>query len=93
MIQLDICTKEDYGRLEQLIADLSNEINQLKELKSPKEFITRKEAAEILKVSVTTVINYEKRGIIIAYRIGNRIRYKQKDILNAPVAIERARSY
>jgi len=93
MTKLDICTKEDYGRLEQSIADLRNEINQLKELKSPKEFITRKEAAEILKVSVTTVINYEKRGIIIAYRIGNRIRYKREDILNAPVAIERARSY
>ena len=93
MIQLDICTKEDYGRLEQSIADLRNEINQLKELKSPKEFITRKEAAEILKVSVTTVINYEKRGIIQAYRIGNQIRYKREDILNAPVAIERARSY
>jgi len=39
------------------------------------------------------VINYEKRGIIQAYRIGNQIRYKREDILNAPVAIERARSY
>jgi len=93
MTKLEICTKEDFEKLERLIADLRNEINQLKELKSPKEFITRKEAAEILKVSVTTVINYEKRGIIIAYRIGNRIRYKREDILNAPVAIERARSY
>jgi len=93
MTRLEICTKEDFEKLERLIADLRNEINQLKELKSPKEFITRKEAAEILKVSVTTVINYEKRGIIIAYRIGNRIRYKREDILNAPVAIERARSY
>jgi len=93
MTKLEICTKEDFEKLERLIADLRNEINQLKELKSPKEFITRKEAAEILKVSVTTVINYEKRGIIQAYRIGNQIRYKREDILNAPVAIERARSY
>ncbi len=93
MTKLEICTKEDFEKLERLIADLRNEINQLKELKSPKEFITRKEAAEILKVSVTTVINYEKRGIIQAYRIGSQIRYKQKDILNAPAAIERAKSY
>ena len=45
--------------------------------------ITRRETAKILGVTLPTVIDWEKKGIITGYRIGNRIRYKEAEILEA----------
>lgn len=45
-----------------------------------KNLITRKEVANILGVTLPTVIDWEKKGIITGYRIGNRIRYKEEEI-------------
>ncbi len=44
---------------------------------------TRKEVAKLFGVSLPTVIDYEKKGIIKGYRIGNRIRYKHSEIMEA----------
>ena len=45
--------------------------------------ITRMETAKILGVTLPTVIDWEKKGIITGYRIGHRIRYKEAEILEA----------
>lgn len=47
------------------------------------DLITRRETAKILGVTLPTVIDWEKKGIITGYRIGNRIRYKHSEILEA----------
>lgn len=47
------------------------------------ELITRHEAAKILKVSLSTLLNWRKAGIITDYRIGNKVRYKKSEILNS----------
>ena len=47
------------------------------------DFITRQETAEILNVSLSTLLNWRKAGIITAYRIGNKIRYKKSEILDS----------
>lgn len=47
------------------------------------EFITRNETAQILGVSLTTLNEWTKQGVVIGYRIGTRVRYKKGEILNA----------
>lgn len=44
------------------------------------ELITRKEAAQIYGVSLPTLHEWTKKGIIPAQRIGTRIRYKRADV-------------
>jgi len=91
MINLEVVTKEDVTGICSKIDQLEAKFEQFKKLQSPKEYLTRKEVAEIWKVSVQTVINYQNRGIIQAYRIGRKIRYKREDVLKAPAAIEKSR--
>jgi excisionase family DNA binding protein len=47
------------------------------------ELITRKEAAQILGVSLVTLNDWTKAGTITGYRIGTRIRYKRHELEDA----------
>ena len=53
------------------------------------EYLTRKEVAEILKVSLVTLSDWNKKGIIKPYRLGNLIRYKRSEIEESLIAINR----
>jgi hypothetical protein len=74
------------------LADLISESvkAQLKELyqelkESPKteeaEFISRKETAELFKISLVTVHEWSKLGLIKPYKLGNRTYYKRSELL------------
>jgi len=47
------------------------------------EWITRKEVTEILGISMPTLNNWSKSGIIPGYRIGSLVRYKRSEIDSA----------
>jgi excisionase family DNA binding protein len=47
------------------------------------EYITRNQCARILGVSLPTLNDWTKRGLIIGYRIGTRVRYKKGEIMDA----------
>lgn len=49
---------------------------------NPDELITRKEAAIILGISLPTLHDYTTRGVIPAYRIGSRVRFKKIEIID-----------
>lgn len=55
--------------------------NQSKD-SNPDELITRKEAAIILGISLPTLHDYTTRGVIPAYRIGSRVRFKKVEIID-----------
>ena len=62
------------------------EVEKLNLYKKPEpqtEYITRKETARILGVSLPTLNDWSKRGIIPSYRISSRVRYKKEDVLNS----------
>ena len=75
------------------LSDFENAINNaferaIKEFSNPvketdKDLKSRKETARILSISLPTLHHFTKEGIIRAYRIGNRVLYKQQDIENA----------
>ena len=43
-------------------------------------YLNRFEVAEMLKISLPTLNNWSKSGIIQSYRIGNRVLYKPDEI-------------
>ena len=47
---------------------------------STEEFITREATARKLGISLPTLHDYTKAGLIPAYRIGSRVRYKVSEI-------------
>ncbi|QTD37093.1 helix-turn-helix domain-containing protein [Polaribacter batillariae] len=48
--------------------------------KKQPEYLTRKEVANILKVSLVTLSDWNKKGVLKPYRLGNLIRYKREEI-------------
>lgn len=43
-------------------------------------YLTRKEVCQLLKISLPTLYEYTKSGILVGYRIGGRILYKISEI-------------
>ncbi len=48
--------------------------------KEPALWITRKEVAELFGVSLVTIHNWTREGVIRAYKIGTRVRFKKSEI-------------
>jgi excisionase family DNA binding protein len=44
------------------------------------ELLTRKEAADLLGVSLPTLNDWTKNGIVQGYRIASRVRYKKSEL-------------
>lgn len=84
--------------IEQLKAELTETIRtELKAIVSilptghqQTEFITRKEAATLLGVSLPTLNEWQKQGIVQGYRISSRIRYKRGELETALIRIKSA---
>ena len=47
------------------------------------EFITRKEVCEIFDISLPTLCEWTKRGHLIGYKIGTRVRYKRNEVMDS----------
>lgn len=58
---------------------LFNKVNYL-DVHQPEKFLTSKETAALLKVSLPTLIRYTQKGKLNAFRIGVRVLYKRSDI-------------
>jgi len=56
--------------------------------KKPTIWISRKEAGQILSISLTSIDIWTKKGILIAYRIGNKKRFKRNEVEAALTKIE-----
>jgi excisionase family DNA binding protein len=47
------------------------------------QLLTRNETAKMLLVSLVTLWDWTKKDLIPAYRIGNKVRYKKSEVLEA----------
>lgn len=69
-----------------LIAEIRRVIEKIDKVLKPdykEELLTRQETAQMLSMSLVTLGKYTKLGILPSYRIGSKIRYKKKDVLQA----------
>ena len=75
---------------ESILTDVRAEIKSLAlnfQPLTPTEYLTRQEVAEILKVSLVTLSDWNKKKILHPYRLGNLIRYKRAEIELALISI------
>ena len=57
--------------------------------KQPNEYLTRKEVSEMLKIDLSSVHNWSKRGILTPHQIGNRVYYKLQEVEEAIVKLKK----
>ena len=57
----------------------------------PDELLTRRKAAGYLGLSLPTLHEYTQRGIVTAYRIGSRVRYRRGELSNALLKVQTAK--
>jgi excisionase family DNA binding protein len=72
--QLAIALKEVLAQKQSVDDPSKNDNNDL---------ITREETCRLLSVSKTTLWKHTKRGKLKSYGMGNRVYYKQREVLNA----------
>ena len=73
-----------------ILKDVKTELNKIVQNFQPKkqpEYLTRKEVAKILKVSLVTLTDWNKKGVLKPYRLGNLIRYKREELDQALITI------
>lgn len=69
----------------EILEGVGKQLQEFSENFQPKEptiWITRQEAADLIGVSLVTIHNWTKVGVIHAHKIGARIRFKRSDIEN-----------
>jgi excisionase family DNA binding protein len=49
------------------------------------DYLTRREVAKLFSISLVTVNNWTRKGILIAYKTGNRVYYKRSEVTTALV--------
>jgi excisionase family DNA binding protein len=77
---------------ESIISDIRAEFVKLSENFQPvlpPEYLTRREVAKILKISLVTLTDWNNKGILKPYRLGNLIRYKQSELDQALISINK----
>ena len=55
--------------------------------KEPTEFLTRHEVAALLKVDISSVHNYTKKGLLTSYGLSGRVYYKRSEVNKALVKL------
>lgn len=68
--------KEILEGVEKLLLEFSKKFTP----KEPEVWLGRKDVSELLGVSLPTLHQWGKDGILKPYKIGNRVRYKRSDI-------------
>jgi len=65
---------------ESVTRSVRNELKAFSMHPKQNNILTRQETAELLSISLPTLHDYTKRGLIKAHRLGSKVRYKRADI-------------
>lgn len=79
------------GYIAQTIKEQLDAIRKDEPALDPDELLTRKQAARYLGLSLPTLHDYTQRGIVTAYRIGTRVRYRRGELSNALLKVQAAK--
>ena len=56
---------------------------------APPTYLTRQEVAKILKISLVTISDWNRKGILKPYRLGNLVRYKSSELDQALISMKK----
>ncbi len=77
---------------EAIIEGVKSQLDELKknfEPKTPTEYLSRQEVAQMLKVDISTVHNWTVKGILQSFGIGRRIYYKRVELEEAIIKLNK----
>lgn len=85
VVLYNLCPQE----LEEIITQIiRSELEEFrKDISIHNELLTRREACSLLKINMTTLWNWSRKGKIISYGIGNRVYYKKSELLESLVKL------
>lgn len=75
-----------------IVSELDKKLNELKtqfQPKEPTELLTRSEVRNLLKVNMSTLHLWTKKGKLKSYGIGNRVYYKRHEIENTLIQLNK----
>lgn len=80
LIQLHNVNPETFKK--QIVSEILSRLDKLEDRLPPiqSQWISRKQASNMLGVSLVTISDWTKKGILKPYRIGNRVRFKLSEI-------------
>jgi excisionase family DNA binding protein len=88
IIQIENITVEEFKN--ELIIEFKQLLKSfLEQQEKVDELLTRQETANILKVSLVTLWDWTKKDVLPAYRIGYKVRYKKREVLESLKKINR----
>lgn len=70
-------------RMESAIAALSETPTTPEPSETTPGYITRREVANLFKITLVTVHDWTRKGLLQAYKIGNRVYYKRAEVEGA----------
>lgn len=76
-------------KVENLESELINIKENYQPIK-PTQLMTRKETAQFFKVSLVTITNWVKYGVLTSHTIGNRVYFKRSEIISAMYASKKS---
>ena len=76
----------------EVIQQLKNRNIPTSPTNNQEELLTREATAEYFHISLPTLNNYTKSGLLKGYRLGNRVFYKRSELEAAPSAIRTTRN-
>jgi excisionase family DNA binding protein len=86
-IQISINTEKLYNEIRGIIMDELKGIKKDHSLNQPDELLTREETSQLLKINLSTLWHWQKKGKLPTYSIGNRIYFKRGDIEKALIKV------
>jgi excisionase family DNA binding protein len=73
-----------------IVQGVSRKLDEIKEHlepKSPEEYLSKKEAAAFLKINISTLHSYIKKGVIPAYSLKGRVYVKRSEVEKAIIRL------
>jgi excisionase family DNA binding protein len=86
LILNSIDEKELRALIKEVLTETFRDKKPEAEHKSDSILKNRFEVVELLKISLPTLNNWTKQGILQSYRIGNRVLYKENEVIQALTA-------
>ena len=77
--------------IEQIVQGFRSEIEVLKKQyqpKEPEELLTRAEVAELLKIDISSVHNYAKKGVLKKHGLAGRVYFKRSEIEQSLIPLD-----
>lgn len=85
-IQIESVSADEFFHRLTAIVQANVQPSQFKEQQQPYEWLTRKETAQLFKISIRSLHNWNQHGLLKPYSIGNRIYYRSDEVDKALTA-------